>query len=1154
MKKRFTGILAALALLVGLTIPLGMWGQDYTITFANSANGATQIASTTNASTVIADDGSRTYVIAKPFTVNSGNSYYGGSNTIDKSSIRMGKSGNSASLTISLSEDGQKRATSIVVNCCQFNASNAGSLSVNSMTAQNVPSSADDLIFTFESATDITNLVLSVTKATYVCSITVNYTTGGSTPTCATPTFSPEDGTYTQAQNVTIGCETEGATIYYTTDGNNPTTSSTVYSGAINVSTNTTIKAMAAAEGYNNSAVATAAYTIVNIEHAGTEADPYTVADARTAIDANVGTQDVYVSGTVSRRYNNTVSNGKLSYYISDDGTQTNELEAYKGLYLNGAEFTSYEQIQAGDVVVIYGDLTKFNSTYELAEGNYLVSHTPGTTPSISADNVTLAYDATSGEIDYTITNPASGVTLTATTPASWISNLNVNATSSKVTFPTTANEGTEDRTATVTLSYTGATDKTVTVTQKHYVADYATLPFEFDDNATAVANTDGLTQNGLDSYPSSPKLQFNTTGDWLILHFNERPGTLSFNIKGNSFSGGTFKVQTSEDGTTYTDLATYTELSGTAQTEEFNNLGENVRYIKWIYTNKSSGNVALGAITLAQYSVPVTGDKYVKVTSTTDLTSGQYLIVYEEGSVAFNGGLETLDATNNTIAVTISNNEIAVANATAAAEFTIDVTNGTLKSASGKYIGVSSNSNGLKQTDNASTYTNSFSIDGSGNAIIAAVFEGSTMTMRYNSASNQNRFRYYSSGQQSIQLYKKEEATPAGPSITVNGYGNTDGGYVLLAWPENISPANIEGMISDDYGAQLTPETPGTYDLYYYDESQEKEWRNYRTNSFNLVPGKGYLYASKEGVTLTYEGEANPDFDDVDNLPYTENDLVKSIYLAGNSKTNEQTFYVYNSGLAKQTFNYLTMNEDGDGFISGQGAAYTAPAMTGFFVQAPGAGMTLSTENLEDVVNVSSLNINVLRDRGSVIDNAIVSFSNGSMMDKFYLKNNTTRVYIPQGNREMAIANSAAEAEMPVSFRASENGTYTLAVEAENVEMNYLHLIDNLTGMDVDLLQTPSYTFEAKTSDYASRFRLVFKANGTNENNAETFAYFNGSSWTISNVGEATLQVVDVTGRTVANQLINGNAELNLNQPAGVYVIRLVNGDNVKTQKVVVR
>ena len=123
-----------------------------------------------------------------------------------------------------------------------------------------------------------------------------------------------------------------------------------------------------------------------------------------------------------------------------------------------------------------------------------------------------------------------------------------------------------------------------------------------------------------------------------------------------------------------------------------------------------------------------------------------------------------------------------------------------------------------------------------------------------------------------------------------------------------------------------------------------------------------------------------------------------------------------------------------------------------------------------------------------------------------------------------------------------------------ENVEFNYLHLIDNLTGMDVDLLQTPSYTFEAKTNDYASRFRLVFSANSANEQNAETFAYFNGSNWTVSNLGEATLQVVDVTGRTVSSETINGNATISLNQTPGVYMLRLVNGNSVKVQKVVVR
>ena len=137
-----------------------------------------------------------------------------------------------------------------------------------------------------------------------------------------------------------------------------------------------------------------------------------------------------------------------------------------------------------------------------------------------------------------------------------------------------------------------------VTITQAEYVVDYATLPFSWAGNTSAPT---GITNNGVGTYSSSPYLRFDGTGDYIILKINERPGTLTFDIQGNSFSGGTFKVQTSEDGVTYTDLATYTEL-GSKQSELFNNLGENVRYIKWIYTEKSSGNVALGNIALAVY------------------------------------------------------------------------------------------------------------------------------------------------------------------------------------------------------------------------------------------------------------------------------------------------------------------------------------------------------------------------------------------------------------------------------------------------------------------------------------------------------------------------------------------------------------------------
>jgi len=81
----------------------------------------------------------------------------------------------------------------------------------------------------------------------------------------ATPTFSPVAGTYTGAQTVTISDTTPGSTIYYTTDGSTPTTSSTVYSSAITVSTSETVNAIATATGLTNSAVGSAAYTIVAV-------------------------------------------------------------------------------------------------------------------------------------------------------------------------------------------------------------------------------------------------------------------------------------------------------------------------------------------------------------------------------------------------------------------------------------------------------------------------------------------------------------------------------------------------------------------------------------------------------------------------------------------------------------------------------------------------------------------------------------------------------------------------------------------------------------------------------------------------------------------------------------------------------------------------
>lgn len=92
-----------------------------------------------------------------------------------------------------------------------------------------------------------------------VASMTITYKQSSSM--VQMPSFTPEGGLFETAQNVTISCETAGASIYYTTDGTTPDMSSTLYTAPINVSTTTTLKAIAYKTGMQESFVATQTYT-----------------------------------------------------------------------------------------------------------------------------------------------------------------------------------------------------------------------------------------------------------------------------------------------------------------------------------------------------------------------------------------------------------------------------------------------------------------------------------------------------------------------------------------------------------------------------------------------------------------------------------------------------------------------------------------------------------------------------------------------------------------------------------------------------------------------------------------------------------------------------------------------------------------------------
>ena len=765
MKRKFTFLIAAMALLMVLIIPNGMWGQTRDeITWTASAQGYANQQAITN----VDFDSNVSATFNKGTNSNAPKYYTSGT------AIRC-YGGNY--FTIS----SESTLTSIVISFGSSDGSNAITTDVGTYSSGTWTGSTNSVTFT----------IGGTFGNRRIAGFTITYSSGG-TPTVSTPTISPDGGIFLTSQEVSISCATDGAKIYYTTDGNDPTISSTAYADPFTITETSTVKAFAVKSGYNDSNIATAEFT---------KATPMTIAEVREQGTGNVFTTGIVTSCSGATGYIQDETAAICVYgeslTVGDEITVSGTLTTYSGLleitnpvvsvissgnpvepdemtieeinassnqgWLIRVENATVTDISGKNVTLAQDENTvvaRFNNEDDITFAvNDVVSMTANigcysnnvqlanptdievqTTPVINAENIEIAYDAIQGEIIYTISNPTDA-TLTATTTADWVSGITV--TETNVTFTTTTNDGNEDRVATFTLSYTGAEDKEVTVTQGHYVAptatitvasteinvtaaksngtldvsyenitevnadvwfcnaegtaaaeydwitadinaqnnveylieantgeertayfkvyardddsnyvysdlvtvtqaefvvDYAELPFEFTGGKNDIANTVGLTQEGLGSdYSSSPKLKFDGTGDWLILKINETPGVLTFDIKGNGFSGGTFTVQTSADGETYTDLAAYTEL-GDTQSERFDDFDEDVRYIKWIYTNKSGGNVALGNIKLVKkYTITLNQPLYGEGTISVDKTE------------AAEGETVTLTATPNT-------------------------------------------------------------------------------------------------------------------------------------------------------------------------------------------------------------------------------------------------------------------------------------------------------------------------------------------------------------------------------------------------------------------------------------------------------------------------------------------------------------------------
>ncbi len=190
------------------------------------------------------------------------------------------------------------------------------------------------------------------------------------TPTVATPVFTPAGGSYSTTTNIVITCATVGAAIYYTTNGSTPTTTDNyIYNGGtVYVSGVTTLKAKAFASGYNDSAVATATYTI--------NGAPVVYAGAQQVISSSPTT---------------------LAGVVTDDG-----------LTGGGIKFTNWSKV-SGPGTVTFGNTGVTNTTASFgADGVYVLKLSASDGQYTNASLVTIGYNTT---LSVSLITPTDGST-----------------------------------------------------------------------------------------------------------------------------------------------------------------------------------------------------------------------------------------------------------------------------------------------------------------------------------------------------------------------------------------------------------------------------------------------------------------------------------------------------------------------------------------------------------------------------------------------------------------------------------------------------------------------------------------------------------------------------------------------------------------------
>ena len=275
-----------------------------------------------------------------------------------KGSITISAEANITAISFTISTQGKKRLAPLTVN-------------VGTVTVKGTPDftatwigSAKEVIFTVGDKADYGTDGNSKAGQLDFTEIEVTLEEGAG-PAVSTPVITGAASFYETAE-ISIACSTEGANVYYTLDGAEPTAESALYAAPFEINATTTVKAIAI-KGEDKSAVA---------EKTFTKATVLTVAQA-LALDLSTPVANQYVEGIVSKVESFNSSYGSITYWISDNGEQANELEVYGGLAMNGDKFEAQDDLAVGDKVVVFGTLKLYDGTKEFDKNNYLVAFEP---------------------------------------------------------------------------------------------------------------------------------------------------------------------------------------------------------------------------------------------------------------------------------------------------------------------------------------------------------------------------------------------------------------------------------------------------------------------------------------------------------------------------------------------------------------------------------------------------------------------------------------------------------------------------------------------------------------------------------------------------------------------------------------------------------